>query len=91
MEQEFSGWDKDLVRIYITPGPVKGAKNQWQGMGTLILAKDSGAALIGQANGGYGSFSTSLSLGTYDSGTSSFYGSFINQSSISLTNGFASI
>lgn len=55
VEAAFAGWDKDLVRVYVTPGPVTGARGQWSGMGTLILTKSSGAALIARINGGYGS------------------------------------
>jgi RHS repeat-associated protein len=93
VEQAFSGWDKDLVRVYITPGPVKGAKGQWEGMGTLILAKDWGAALIGRANGGYGSFSDGMSFGSYDPVTSYFSSTStsIGYSSLDFSSGFAAL
>ncbi|HEY9154613.1 MAG TPA: DUF6531 domain-containing protein, partial [Opitutaceae bacterium] len=93
VEQAFSGWDKDLVRVYITPGPVRGARNQWEGMGTLILAKDQGAALIGRANGGYGSYSGMMSYGEYDSGTGFYIGSSssIDYTSLNVSNGFATL
>ncbi|WP_038168447.1 DUF6531 domain-containing protein, partial [Verrucomicrobium sp. BvORR106] len=67
VEAAFAGWDKNLARVYITPGPVAGAGGNWKGMGALIIGKSQAGALIGQINGGWGgSFFTGSSSYVYD-------------------------
>lgn len=46
----FNGWDKDQVRVYVTPGESLGANRQWKGMVALILGRGEASALIGSLN-----------------------------------------
>ncbi|TLD71655.1 hypothetical protein FEM03_05820 [Phragmitibacter flavus] len=54
--------DRDFTTIYMTPGPVNGAENasgvsEWNGVGTLILSRSEGGALIGQSlNGAFAAY-----------------------------------
>lgn len=56
IQQAFApgAWDREFVRVFITPGPVSGAANTWHGVGALIVGRNEAAALIGKRlNGGY--------------------------------------
>ncbi|WP_265596389.1 RHS repeat-associated core domain-containing protein [Verrucomicrobium sp. BvORR106] len=80
VEAAFAGWDKNLARVFITPGPVAGAAGQWKGMGALIIGKSQAGALIGRINGGASNWLFGGS-NTYSSSNLSFGNSTISISS----------
>ncbi len=49
------GWDRNYQQVFMTPGPVAGANGTYRGMGALLIAPGSYAALIsGNLSGGWG-------------------------------------
>lgn len=48
--------DSDYTQAFVTPGAITNSTGSYHGMGALIFAPYSFAALISQANGGFGSY-----------------------------------